>query len=260
MSSTLHGAGNVLGVTVDAVSYASATATILSWAKEHACRSVFLANVHMVMEAHDDPVFCALINRSDLVTPDGMPLVWVLRRQGYNLKDRVYGPTLMLRVLEMAAHEGIPVGFYGGHPTVLIKLVERMREHFPSLRTVFNLSPPFRAMTEAEDRDVVRAINDAGARILFVGLGCPKQERWIDAHSGEGEKNVRAVMLGVGAAFDFHAGTLRQAPPWMQSHGLEWLFRLVMEPRRLWKRYLKHNPRFSALVFMTLIFKRNDRG
>ena len=258
MRSTPRDVGKVLGVAVDAVSYASATTAILNWAQDHASRNVFLANVHMVMEAHDDPAFCALINRGDLVTPDGMPLVWVLRRQGYDLRDRVYGPTLMLWVLEAAARAGVPVGFYGGQPSVLAKLVERMGARFPSLRIVFSLSPPFRAMTKAEDLAVVRAINESGARILFVGLGCPKQECWIDDHTGEGENKVRAVMLGVGAAFDFHAGTLRQAPPWMQTHDLEWLFRLAMEPRRLWKRYLKHNPRFAALVLMTLIFKRND--
>ena len=255
-----HPKGNILGVAIDTVSYASATSTILNWVQTSRSRSVFLANVHMVMEAHDDPVFRILINRGDLVTPDGMPLVWVLRRQGYDLRDRVYGPTLMLWVLEAAAREGVPVGFYGGQPSVLAKLVEQMRARFPALRIAFSLSPPFRAMTEAEGLAVVRAINESGARILFVGLGCPKQERWIDHHTGEGENKVRAVMLGVGAAFDFHAGTLRQAPPWMQSHGLEWLFRLAMEPRRLWKRYLKHNPRFAALVLMALIFKRDGCG
>ena len=220
---------------------------------------MFVANVHMVMEAYDDPAFREAVNRADLVTPDGMPLVWVLQRKGFDLKDRVYGPTLTLWVLEAAARQGVPVGFYGGRPDVLDALIDTVQARFPALRILFRESPPFRALSDAEDQAVVQAINAAGARLLFVGLGCPKQEQWMDAHAGSGANGVRAVMLGVGAAFDFHAGTLRQAPAWMQARGLEWLFRLAVEPRRLWKRYLKHNPRFAVLALRELLFDKRQR-
>jgi N-acetylglucosaminyldiphosphoundecaprenol N-acetyl-beta-D-mannosaminyltransferase len=206
----------------------------------------------MVMESYDGPAFRALVNAADLVTPDGMPLVWTLRRKGYPRQERVYGPELTLRVCQETAREGISVGFYGGHPEALKALVENLKARFPGLRVAYAYSPPFRPLTPEEDRAVVEAINTSGARILFVGLGCPKQERWMAEHRGR----VKAVMLGVGAAFDHHAGRVRQAPPWMQRLGLEWAFRLLQEPRRLWKRYVKHNPRFLWLVARELWIRR----
>lgn len=155
----------------------------------------------------------------------------------------------MLHVLEAAAREKIPVGFYGGTPEVIELLVEQMQSRFAGLNVAFAVSPPFREMSRQEDLEVVEQINSSGARILFVGLGCPKQEIWMAEHKGK----VNAVMLGVGAAFDFHAGVKRQAPAWMQRAGLEWLFRLFTEPRRLWKRYLYHNPRFLVLAIYDLL-------
>lgn len=208
-----------------------------------------MANVHMVMEAYDDPAFRRVVNGADLVTPDGMPLVWFLRRLGHPLKDRVYGPTLTLWVLEAAAREGVPVGFFGASPDVLETLIQNVRLKYPAVRVSYHFSPPFREPTPEEDEETVRAIQESGAGILFVGLGCPKQERWMAAHRGR----ISAVMLGVGAAFDFHAGRVKQAPAWMQQRGMEWLFRLMTEPRRLWKRYLKHNPRFAALAAWQLL-------
>jgi N-acetylglucosaminyldiphosphoundecaprenol N-acetyl-beta-D-mannosaminyltransferase len=238
-----------------ATTYADATSRILEWSGQEQPRYVCVANVHMVMEAYDDPSFQAIVNSADRVTPDGMPLVWVLRRKGFPLKDRVYGPTLMLHVLEAAARQGVPVGLLGGAPDVLDALVGRLRERFPSLQIAYRQSPPFRALTAEEDRAMVQAVRESGARILFVGLGCPKQERWMAAHAAGTRDPVPAVMLGVGAAFDFHAGALRQAPAWMQDRGLEWLFRLAVEPRRLWKRYLKQNPRFAVLAMKELLFE-----
>lgn len=235
---------SILGMRVDPTGYEEAVEKVAAWAREGESRYVCVANVHMVMEAHDDPTFRALVNAADLVTPDGMPLVWTLRRKGYARQERVYGPELTLRVCERAAREGLPVGFYGGHPSALEALVESLKARFPGLQVAYAYSPPFRPLTPEEDERVVQAINASGARILFVGLGCPKQERWMADHKGR----VRAVMLGVGAAFDLHAGRVRQAPPWMQRLGLEWFFRLLQEPGRLWKRYLKHNPRFLWLV------------
>jgi N-acetylglucosaminyldiphosphoundecaprenol N-acetyl-beta-D-mannosaminyltransferase len=158
----------------------------------------------------------------------------------------------MLGVLEAAARKGIPVGFYGGAPKVLDSLVKNLQSRFQDLDVVFSCSPPFRSPTLEEDLASVQDINDSGARILFVGLGCPKQERWMAAHRDK----VQAVMIGVGAAFDFHAGKVRQAPQWLQKSGLEWLFRLLVEPGRLWQRYLKHNPRFIALAIVDLVRKR----
>jgi N-acetylglucosaminyldiphosphoundecaprenol N-acetyl-beta-D-mannosaminyltransferase len=233
---------------VDPTSYEEATEKVLAWAAAEESRYVCVANVHMVMEAHDDPSFRALVNAADLVTPDGMPLVWMLRKLGYPHQERVCGPELTSRVCAEAARRGAPVGFYGGHPEALKALVRNLSARFPGLRVVYAYSPPFRPLTPEEDERVTEEINASGARILFVGLGCPKQEWWMAEHKGR----VRAVMLGVGAAFDFHAGRVRQAPVWMQRAGLEWLFRLVQEPRRLWRRYLKHNPRFLLLSFLQL--------
>lgn len=239
----------ILGTNVNATSYKDATKQILGWANCRESRYICIANVHMVMEAYDDVSFREVVNNADLVTPDGMPLVWVLRRLGHRLKDRVYGPTLTLWVLEAAAKQGVPVGFYGGAPDVLERLIENIRKRFPDLQVAYKLSPPFRNLSSDEDADIVREINASGARILFIGLGCPKQERWMASR----KNRVQTVMLGVGAAFDFHAGNVRQAPKWLQNRGLEWMFRFMVEPQRLWKRYLKHNPRFAVLAALELL-------
>ncbi|MDO9301263.1 MAG: WecB/TagA/CpsF family glycosyltransferase, partial [Anaerolineales bacterium] len=188
------------------------------------------------MEAHDSSEYRQVINSADLVTPDGMPLVWMLRLKGHPDQQRVYGPTLMLHVLEVAARENVAVGFYGSLPEVLQSLLARMEDRFPSLKVAYSFSPPFQEMSQEEEVEVVKRINDSSVRILFVGLGCPKQEKWMAEHRGR----INAVMLGVGAAFDFHAGVKSQAPAWMQKIGLEWFYRLVTEPRRLWRRYLYH--------------------
>jgi N-acetylglucosaminyldiphosphoundecaprenol N-acetyl-beta-D-mannosaminyltransferase len=203
----------------------------------------------MLMEAYDADDFKKIVNKADLVTPDGMPLVWMMRLKGQRDQARVYGPTLMLHVLEAAAREKIPLGFYGGALEVLDSLIKRMQARFKGLNVVYSFSPPFRALNPEEDAAIVEQINRSGARILFIGLGCPKQEYWMAEHRGK----VNAVMLGVGAAFDFHAGLKPQAPVWMQGIGLEWLFRLLTEPRRLWKRYLYHNTRFLVLALADLL-------
>jgi N-acetylglucosaminyldiphosphoundecaprenol N-acetyl-beta-D-mannosaminyltransferase len=239
----------ILSTTLHPTTYHDATTLIFGWAARGESRTVCLANVHMVMEAYDDVAYQAVVNGADLVAPDGMPLVWVLRQMGHDLKDRVYGPTLTLRVLEAAAMQEVPVGFYGASSDVLAVLIGKIRQRFPGLEIAYSCSPPFRDLTQNEDEAVVRDINASGARILLVGLGCPKQERWMHQHKGR----VQAVMLGVGAAFDFHAGAIPQAPSWMQDRGLEWLFRFCMEPRRLWRRYLRHNPRFAFFSTLQLM-------
>jgi N-acetylglucosaminyldiphosphoundecaprenol N-acetyl-beta-D-mannosaminyltransferase len=242
----------VLGMRVDGTSYPAATALITRWAIQGESRYVCEALVAMVMEAHDCRDYQAVINGADLVTPGGMPIVWMLRRLGLRGQARVYGPELTLHVCEAAARQGLPVGFYGGTKTVLALLVERLRQRYPGLRIVYAYSPPFRAPTPAEESGAIADIRQSECRILFVGLGCPKQERWMARHRGA----VPAVMVGVGAAFDFISGTKPQAPHWMQPLGLEWLFRLGTEPRRLWVRYAWHNPRFVALAAWQLIRTR----
>jgi N-acetylglucosaminyldiphosphoundecaprenol N-acetyl-beta-D-mannosaminyltransferase len=189
------------------------------------------------------------VNNAGLVVPDGMPLVWIMRAKGKHGQSRVYGPTLMLHVLEAAARGNLPVGFYGSRPEVLNMLIKRVQARYAGLHVAFACSPPFREMSRKEDLAIIEQINQSGVRILFVGLGCPKQEIWMAEHHGK----VNAVMIGVGAAFDFHAGLKPQAPAWMQTFGLEWLFRLGTEPRRLWKRYLYHNPRFVFLAAADLL-------
>ena len=168
---------------------------------------------------------------------------------GVHNATRVYGPDLTLAVLEQAARSGIAIGLFGASKEVADLFAKRMSERFEGLRIVYNYSPPFRHLTTEEDAQIVNDIVRSGARIVLVGLGNPKQERWMALHKG----SVAAVMVGVGAAFDFLAGTKPQAPRWLMQAGLEWLFRLATEPRRLWKRYLKHNPRFVALLILQLL-------
>ncbi len=247
----------ILKVRVDAPTWDQALERIAAWAEAGESRYVCLANVHMVMEAYNRPDFRQVVNGADLVVPDGMPLVWMLRRMGRRGQVRLRGADLMQRVCDIAEERGIPVGFYGGHPQTLTRLLERLRREFPRLRVVYAHSPPFRPLTPEEDAQDVEEMRQKGVRILFVSLGCPKQERWMADHRGR----VPAVMLGVGAAVDFLAGTKPQAPRWMQQAGLEWLFRLLTEPRRLWRRYLKHNPRFLLLALFHLYrWRRKTHG
>jgi N-acetylglucosaminyldiphosphoundecaprenol N-acetyl-beta-D-mannosaminyltransferase len=240
---------HILGLRVDATDYITAAGNIADWAAAKRWGWVCAANVHMCMLAHDDPAFRDLVNRSLLVTSDGMPLVWMLRHLGLPRQQRVYGPDLVWHVLEAAAARGLRVGLYGGTAESLAKLMAVYRGRFPQLDIAYTHAPPFRDPTPAEDETVVRDIADAGVHILLVGLGCPKQELWMAAHHAR----IASVMLGVGAAFPFHAGMVRQAPRWMQRLGLEWLFRLLSEPRRLWWRYLSTNPRFAVLAIWQLL-------
>lgn len=242
----------ILGVRVDATSYARATDQILDWAAHRLSRLVCCASVNNIMAARDSAEFKEVMDSADLVTSDGMPLVWLLRCMGVREAQRVYGPDLMPAVLESAADSGVPVGLYGGSPEVLGRLVERLTTRFSKLNIAYAESPPYRQPTQEEDEGTTQAMAKAGVRILFVGLSTPKQERWMYSHRGR----VDAVMLGVGAAFDFLAGAKPQAPHWMQRSGLEWLFRLATEPRRLWRRYLGQNPRFAMLALAQVLRER----
>ncbi len=239
----------IMSTRVNSTSYTDATRLVLDWSRRRESRYVCAANVHLVMEAYDSAKYKRVVNDADLITPDGMPLVWIMRLKGQHEQRRVYGPTLMLHILESAARDSVAVGFYGSRPDTLNSLIKKMQTRFKDLKIVYSFSPPFFLIGQDQDAGIVDAINRSGAQILFVGLGCPKQELWMAEHLGK----VKSVMLGVGAAFDFHSGTKPQAPPWMQRIGLEWFYRLATEPGRLWKRYLYHNPRFVALAAMDLL-------
>jgi N-acetylglucosaminyldiphosphoundecaprenol N-acetyl-beta-D-mannosaminyltransferase len=206
------------------------------WISERSFRHfIVVANTHVISEATKDPVFRKVLERASLTVPDGMPLIWVARRRGFPLQRRVCGPDLMWAFLQETSEKGYRHYFYGSTDEVLQQLNKRLLGWFPSLQICGMYAPPFRPLTDEEDRQVVQRINEAKPDVLWVGLGCPKQERWMDEHRDQ----LRVpVMVGVGQAFDIFAGVKRRAPAWMQDHGLEWLFRLIQEPRRLWRRYL----------------------
>ncbi len=242
----------ILGVNVAVSSYDRVVQRCLTWAQARESRTLCFSTVHMIMEAVDDPAFLGRLNSIDVVNPDGMPLVWALSALGARSAQRVYGPDATVLVLDAAEKAGIPVGFYGGSQAVLDALIAVVRSKHPRLNIAFYESPPFRALTPEEDAAVIERIAASGTRLLFIGLGCPKQENWVAEHAGK----VPAVMLAVGAAFDFLAGTKPQAPRWMMRSGLEWLFRLVTEPRRLARRYFRNNPRFVFKFLRQLVVGR----
>jgi N-acetylglucosaminyldiphosphoundecaprenol N-acetyl-beta-D-mannosaminyltransferase len=248
---TPDGSRRLLGVRVDVSDYLDAAHAILAMADAGGGMTC-VATVHTLMEAWDDPGFRALVNDAELVTSDGMPLVWSLRALGARDASRVYGPTLMPFVCEHAARRRVPVGFYGGSDGVMAELTHRLVRRYPRLAIAFTHSPPHSDAPPAVDEAIAAAIEESGARVLFVGLGCPKQERWMAAY----REHVSCALVGVGAAFDFVAGTKRQAPAWIQRAGLEWLFRLASEPRRLWRRYAWHNPRFALHIALQIARER----
>jgi N-acetylglucosaminyldiphosphoundecaprenol N-acetyl-beta-D-mannosaminyltransferase len=200
------------------------------------------AAVNLVMSANDDPTTMQAVLGATLAVPDGQPLVWGLRLLGHARATRVYGPDLMAHYCAHAASTGTPIYLYGGRSEQALELLtERLRERFPGLRIAGGFSPPFRPLTAEEQAQVVKRIDSSGAKVVWVGTGQPKQELWMS----EMRPHLAAPLLvGVGAAFDFHAGIVSQAPGWMQRNGLEWLYRLTREPKRLWRRYLTQNPRF----------------
>ena len=242
----------VLGLGICPVTPEQAAAEVAAWARAGQHRTVCFANAPMAMEAHEDPAFAEAVNGADLVVPDGIPLVWALRLQGCRDQARIRGADLMLAVCALAEAQQLPVGLHGARPEVLERLVDRLRDQFPRLQLVYAWSPPARALDAATDAAVARAIAASGARILLVGLGCPGQEAWMARH----RDRIPAVLLGVGAAFDVHAGTLAQAPRWMRRLGLDRCFHLAREPRRLWRRCLRQHPRFLVLLARQLVGTR----
>ena len=238
---------NILGVGISAITMPQALEQIAAWIETGARQYVCACTVHTVMECQRDERMRQAVNRAGLAVPDGMPLVWLGRRQSKLAVSRVYGPDLMLALGQLSVERGYSHFFYGGAAGVAELLAHNLQARFPGLVVAGTCSPPFRPLTSEEEAHFVRQINQAQPDIVWVGLGTPKQDLWMAAHRAE---LTAPLLIGVGAAFDFHTGRLPQAPPWMQQAGLEWLFRLWQEPRRLWYRYLVYNPLFLFLILL----------
>ena len=246
---------NLFGISFSVTNYEELTAQIIDTVVTHPAPhgAVAALAVHGLMEGYNDPVLRQQINSLEWVVPDGQPVRWALNYfNGLQLKRRVYGPALMLHLLESAAAKQVPVFFYGSKQTTLDLLQQQLLQKFPGLRIVGAQADRFRESTEAEKQQDRDTITRSGAKLVFVGRGCPRQEKWV----AENKAHIPAILVAVGAAFDFHAGTVKQAPAWMQDNGMEWLYRLVQEPRRLWKRYLVTNTQFLFVFLRHLLRKK----
>jgi N-acetylglucosaminyldiphosphoundecaprenol N-acetyl-beta-D-mannosaminyltransferase len=234
----------VLGVPLGLTDYERTLDWIDSMIASGSRGYVCVAAVHTVMMCAEDPAFRASVLGASFTVPDGQPLVWALKALGHPLPDRVYGPELMARACSRAAEQGTRVFFYGGRSTAAVSLLaDRLQARYPGLTIAGVHAPPFRPLAPVEEASVIDEINASDADVVWVGIGVPKQEKWMAAMR---PRLNAPVLVGVGAAFDFHAGLVPQAPAHMQALGLEWAFRLAQEPRRLWRRYLRYNPRFVA--------------
>jgi N-acetylglucosaminyldiphosphoundecaprenol N-acetyl-beta-D-mannosaminyltransferase len=254
MSSARIVRANILGVGVSAINMAQALETIDAWIQKREQYYVCVTGVHGIMESQRDARLKEVHNQAGLVTPDGMPLVWLNWLNGFSWVERVYGPDLMLALCEQSLIKGYRHYFYGGGKGVADRLIARLTQRFPGLQIAGSWSPLFRSLTRDEDDDLTQSINSTAPDIVWIGLSTPKQECWMYDHFGR----VRApVMIGVGAAFDFHAGVKKQAPRWMQRSGLEWSFRLATEPRRLWRRYLINNSLFLWMILLAAFNKKS---
>jgi len=236
---------DLLGVKISAINMAQALAEIDGWIAHRQPNYICVTPIHTIMDCYDDPKLREIYNHSGLTTPDGMPVVWWLQFHGKKWAERVYGPDLMLALCAHSIKPGYRHYFYGGTPAVLQSLEDNLVGRFEGLQVCGSYSPPFRPLTEEEDLEVIKRINQAAPDILWVGIGSPRQEYWMARHASR----VKApVLIGVGAAFDFLSGRKPQAPLWVRRAGLEWFFRLASEPRRLWRRYLLGYPRFLFLL------------
>ncbi|NIS79387.1 MAG: WecB/TagA/CpsF family glycosyltransferase [Anaerolineales bacterium] len=237
---------NILGVGISAVNNKSVVEIVQGWMKTNQPQYLSVCNVHTVMNCYRDPSLRTVVNGAGIVAPDGMPLVWIGRMQGYSQMGRVYGPDLMLTLCRESQKSGYRHFFYGGAPGVPQALTDELRRRYPKLQIAGFHSPPFRPLTPREQKEDIDRINLTEPHVVWIGLGTPKQDRWVADHVGLIEG---AVLIPVGAAFDFISGRLPQAPRWMRVSGLEWLFRFLTEPRRLWRRYLVDNPLFILRMF-----------
>ncbi len=222
---------------------------IYQWAKLNKSKVVCLANVHMVMEAYWNQNFVEVLANADLVAPDGMPLVWMLRKLGASHQNRVAGMDVFLSLCNLAAQSNISIFFVGSRAEILKKIKAKLKQDFPSLKIAGMESLPFRTLTKEEDNLLIDQINQSHAGITFVCLGCPKQEIWMDCH----KDRIKSVMIGVGAVFEVYAGIYKRAPRWIRNGGWEWLYRLIQEPKRLWNRYRETIPSFIYLAVKQLL-------
>jgi N-acetylglucosaminyldiphosphoundecaprenol N-acetyl-beta-D-mannosaminyltransferase len=242
----------VLTVDINALTFAQAVETIAGWIAERQRHYVNICTTHTLLECYDTPALSAIVNRAGLATPDGMPLVWLGKLAKLPI-ERVYGPDLMLALCEYGQERGYRHFFCGGASGVAELLAAKLQARYPQMHVAGVFSPPFHTLSPAEEQSVADMINASDADIVWVGLGTPKQDYWVARFR---QLLEAPALIAVGAAFDFHAGRIRQAPRWMQRSGLEWLFRLTQDPRRLWKRYVLGNPRFVYLVVKQMIQHR----
>jgi len=245
---------DILNVGVDTVSYSEVSDRVIQMLRQARSGYIVAANVHVVMTAYWDQKYRQVLAKAAIVTPDGMPLVWGLRSLDVKGQQRVYGPDLMLALCDRAMQEGLSIYLFGANTDTLERLHQNLKTKFPSLAIAGKHSPPYLKLDSPEfksrlDQDL-EVISQSGARIVFVALGCPKQEFWMSM-----AEQFSGVMIGVGAAFDFHSGQVSQAPRWMMAIGLEWLYRFCQEPQRLWRRYLINNPCFVILFARQLLQK-----
>jgi N-acetylglucosaminyldiphosphoundecaprenol N-acetyl-beta-D-mannosaminyltransferase len=241
---------DVLGVGISAINMQMAATQIHSWINDRECNYVCITGVHGVMESHRDEHLKRIHNSAGMVTPDGMPMVWINKLRGNSHVGRVYGPDLMREICKTGVVKGHKHFLYGGGDGVAGQLAEKLKQQYPGIQIVGTYTPPFRPLTDDEDREVIQMINASGADIVWVGLSTPKQEYWMSRHLG---RLHAPVMVGVGAAFDFIAGLKKQAPRWIQKIGMEWCYRMCTEPKRLAKRYLVNNPLFVwNMILQTL--------
>lgn len=240
---------SIIGSPVTALPFKEQIRLMTEWASDRLSKVVCVANVHMLTEAYWHSELELLLKCADIVTPDGMPLVWMMKQLGIRNQDRVAGLDILMALCHSATERGTGVYFVGSLPEILESMEERLNRDFPGL-TIAGMEPlPFRPLTQEEDETLIRKINESGAGIVFVSLGCPKQEYWMAAH----KDRIHAVMVGLGGAFPVYAGIHKRAPKWMRDLGLEWLYRLVQEPKRLWYRYGSTIPPFMYLAFKQLL-------
>lgn len=239
---------SVIGFPVTALPFDAQISLMMKWAKGLTSKVVCIANVHMLVEGHRSPEFASVLHNADLVAPDGMPLVWMLKLMGVSNQDRVAGLDVLTVLCQQASAEKVSVFFLGSQASILEKIRLRLERDFPDLQIAGMEPLPFRPLSEDEDRAVVRKLNESGCGLVFVSLGCPKQETWMAKHKGQ----VRAVMIGLGGAFPVYAGIHKRAPEIIRSLGFEWLYRLAQEPHRLWKRYSSTIPIFLWLAWRQL--------
>lgn len=240
---------DILGSPITALRLEEQVSLILTWAKKHRSKAVYLANSHMLMEAYWNRHFALLLQEADIVSPDGMPLVWMQRLMGIRNQNRVAGMDIFINLCRLASVINVKVFFLGSTPTVLTSMKNRLNHDFPELPIAGMEALPFRPLTVEEDEALIKKINSSNAGLIFVCLGCPKQESWIAEHKDK----INGVMIGVGAVFAVYAGLQKRAPYWIREYGFEWLYRLIQEPRRLWKRYSKTIPPFLYLAIKQLL-------